>query len=84
MRGQLLNAIDNYLLGYSTRQQLEDWLIANLQSILNSGDQIAIEIANNIDADFVEFDEGLLDELTLRDRLQKYFSDAPRAQTIAP
>jgi len=72
MLTQLLNYMDSYLLAHCTRRDLETWLLSNLQIILDSGEKAAIDLANKVDADLVEFGEGLMDELTLREHLQSY------------
>lgn len=48
--------------------------MSNLQRILDSGDEAAINIANEIDADLVQLGEGLLNEATLREHLQSLIS----------
>lgn len=73
---ELLNHIDSYLLGQSTLQHLEEWLLSNLQNILDSADQKAIDLANKIDADLVELAEGLIEESTIREYLQCYLMDS--------
>lgn len=72
MFSQLLNRIDSYLVLRSTVRDLETWLLSNLQQILNSGDKELIELANKVDADFMELGEGLVDEATLRNRFDSY------------
>ena len=72
MLTELLNRIDSYLLLHCTLRDLEAWLLSNLQRILDSGEEAAIELANEVDADFVQLGEGLIDELTFRERLQGY------------
>ena len=72
MLRQLLDRIDCYLLLRCTVRDLETWLVSSLQEILNSGDSKAIEVANEVDADLVELGEGLIDELTFRERLEGY------------
>ena len=64
--------MDSYLLLHCTRRELETWLLSNLQRILDSGEEAAIDLANKVDADLVELGEGLMDELTFRERLQGY------------
>ena len=64
--------MDSYLLLHCTRRELETWLLSNLQRILDSGEEAAIDLANKVDADLVELGEGLMDELTFRERLQSY------------
>lgn len=72
MLTQLLNHIDSYLVLHSTLQDLEAWLVSNLQRILDSGEEATIGLANELDADLVQLGEGLIDELTFRERLQSY------------
>ena len=69
---QLLSYLYRYLGGHCTLQDVEGRLLSNLQEILDSGDEKAIEVANQIDADFVELGENLIDEATLRERLESY------------
>ena len=77
---ELLNRIDSYLLGESTLRYLEEWLLSNLQKIIDSVDQKAIDLANWIDADLVELSEGLTDEATIREYLQRYVMNS---QTVS-
>ena len=72
MLTQLLNHIDSYILSRYTLRDLETWLVSNLQQILDSGEETAIDLANKVDADLVELGEGLIDELTFREHLQGY------------
>ena len=76
MFNELLNSIDSFLLGQSTLEDLENWLVAHLQDILDSGDQRATNIANQVDADLVEYGEGLVNISTLVERLQSYVFNA--------
>ena len=69
---QLLNQIDSYILFRCTLRDLEVWLISNLQRIIDAGEEATIDLANEIDADLVQLGEGLIDELTFRERLQSY------------
>ena len=79
MLTELLNKIDSYLRGDTDLLGLEDWVVGHLQDVLDSGDETAIDIANRIDADLIEFGEGLLDTPSLNNRLQRYLYNA---QTI--
>ena len=74
----LVSQIDRYLVGDSSVRELEAWLVAHLQSILDSGDRRAVDLANQLDADLVELSERLIDEDGLRARL-----DARRRQSEA-
>lgn len=72
MLRQVLNYVNDYLNSYCTLRDLQTWLLSNLQRILDSGDEAAIEVANQIDADLVEFGEGLIDETAVRERIESY------------
>ena len=74
MDRELLDHIRDYLNDHCTLQDLESWLLSNMQRILDSGDEAAIDVANEIDADLVELGEGLLDEVTFREHLQSLSS----------
>ena len=71
---ELLDQIYRYINGLCTLQDLESWIVLNLQRILDSGDDETIEIANRIDADLIGIGEGLIEETTLREYLQSYIS----------
>lgn len=68
----LLVQFDRYLTGRTSLRDLEGWLVSNLQQILDSGDETAIQAANQIDVDLVEFGEGLIDEATLVERIASW------------
>ena len=57
---ELLDQTDRYLVGDQTDRDLEAWVIANLQRILDSGDSAAINLANEVDVGFVELHEGIV------------------------
>lgn len=69
MLKELLDNIRLYLDGSRSLYGLEEWLISNLQRILDSGNSESIDIANDIDGCLVEIAEGTLDERALRDNL---------------
>lgn len=69
MLREILQHIRDYINGLSSLQALEEWLLANLQQVLDSGDNDAIRIANELDAGIVELGENLIDESALRDNL---------------
>lgn len=74
MLQQVLTCAYKYLNGFWTLKDLQTWLLSNLQRILESGDRAAIEMANEIDADLVELNEGLVSEMEVRARLASYVS----------
>jgi hypothetical protein len=69
MLSALLSHLETYLNDGCPLQELERWLVAHLQEILDARDQAAIELANQIDAALVEFSAGVLDEVALRQQL---------------
>ena len=66
---ELLDSVNRYLIGVLSAHDLEGWVVANLQRVMDSGDPKAIRIANEIDALFVELGEGIINLDTLRDQL---------------
>lgn len=68
----LVDHVGRYLSGRYSLRDLEKWLVSNLQSILNSNDAKAIHLVNQVDADLMELSEGLLDEVTVRRRIETY------------
>ena len=65
----LVQVLVQYLSGARSTPELEEWLIGNLQGLLDSGDNGAIELANQVDALFVEMSEGLISEGQLRESI---------------
>ena len=72
MRQEFLQQLIDYLNGRYTIQEFEAWMLSNLGVILNSGDGELIDMANDIDADFMEFSEGIINEKVLKERLMGY------------
>ena len=58
---RLLDRIDRYLVGELTARNLERWLLANLQGLIDSGDEKVLALANKVDAGFVQLDENIID-----------------------
>lgn len=92
MLNELLYQVESYLNGKCTLKDLEGWLLSNLQAILDSSDEKAVSLADELDADLVELGEGLIDETTLRGRLESRiksmetlsfsFPETERSETI--
>ena len=72
MEKEIRARVEQFLVGRTSLSDLEAWLVGNLQLILDSGDAAAVALANALDADIVQFDEGLLDERELVERLAMY------------
>lgn len=79
LRSHFLASLEQYLGHQASLQEVGEWLLAHLQEILDSGDRDTIRLANQVDADLVEFNEGLIDESILRERLERY-----RASNASP
>jgi hypothetical protein len=75
LRSDLIDKVEHYLTGKSSDRELEGWVVANLQWILNSGDTVAIHLADEVDASFVEVGEGIIDRAELRSRLNDLVSE---------
>ena len=71
---ELLARIERYLNNKLTLKNLENWLLYNLQAILDSNDQLAIRVANEVDADFVQLSEGIIGESIIKMRLESYLA----------
>lgn len=66
----LLSALSRYAAGLSSARDLEVWLVSELQTILDSGDQEAIDLANQVEGRLIEFSDGLMPEAELRDDIE--------------
>ncbi len=78
----LLETIDRYLHGVATLQDLETWLLSNLQQILTAGDVQAMALANQLDADLIDLREGLLDTEAFRARLARELREVGTAGAV--
>ena len=58
----LLTELSRYSDGLSTARDLETWLVSELQNVLDTGDQEAIGLANEVDGILVELSEALTSE----------------------
>lgn len=72
MLQELIKAVDEYLVGGRTLRDIEAWLAAGTRAIRASGDQRAADFANELDADLVDFGEGLINETEIRERWEGY------------
>jgi hypothetical protein len=83
MRSSLQSQAEAYLAGRLSCEDLELWLVGNLQDILDSGDTVGVTAANATDADLIELNDGLLSEAEFRERLGEHLqlvgSDSPRS-----
>ena len=81
LRNQLATVLNRFSIGASALDEVQSWLLAHLQAILDSQDALAIEAANELDSDLVQLGEQLIDEATFFGRIETWLS---RLQTISP
>jgi len=74
MVAELVAAVDAYLVGRWTLQELEAWLAARTRAIYGSGDRRAMDLANKLEADLIDLGEGVADEATIRKHWEGYLS----------
>lgn len=58
----VLDQLRSYLNRTLSLRQLEDWVLANLQSILDAGDQNSIKLIDEVDVLLMEVADGELSE----------------------
>ena len=68
---ELYLELRRYLSGAADAAALEDWVVAHLQLILDSGDAAAIRLADELDVSLVELGEGIIDAPAFRERLAR-------------
>ena len=56
----MIEELEKYVCGSSSEKDLERWVISNYQQILDSGEESAAMLANEINALFVEQSEDLV------------------------
>lgn len=79
LRTHLVAWSQRYLNNEASREELGKWLLSHLQDILDSGDERAITLANQIDTDLVELSEDIIDDSLFRQRLEHYLA----SQTVS-
>ena len=64
----VLAHLESYLNDQCALQDFEQWLVGNLQKILDSQDIAAMKLTNQVDATLIELSAGVLDEVDVRQR----------------
>jgi len=62
MYHKIIEELKKYSSGAASEKDLERWMISSYQQVLDSGEEPAVMLANEIDALFVEQSEGLVSE----------------------
>ena len=78
---EIAERVTGYLLGENAKDELESWLLVNLQRILESKDTEAINIANEVDVLLVELGEGIIEPMGFRRRLASLIEGADKVPT---
>ena len=71
LHSELYAEMSRYLSGATDAAALEDWVVAHLQLILDSGDAAAISLADELDVSLVELGEGIISPAAFRERLAR-------------
>lgn len=71
LHAELYAEMSRRLSGATDAAALEDWVVAHLQLILDSGDAAAISLADELDVSLVELGEGIIDSDAFRERLAR-------------
>ena len=79
MRNEFVSIVSKFLDGSLSLVEMQEWILSRLQTILDSGDSVCAEIANEIDADLISLSEELMDESVFIKRLYGF---RDRLQTI--
>ena len=71
LRAELYAELSRCLSGATDAAALEDWVVAHLQLILDSGDAAAISLADELDVSLVELGEGIVSPAAFLERLAR-------------
>lgn len=73
MYEQILEQLKQFQARELSDQQLEAWILSHLQQILHSGDERGIDLANELDALFIQTGENLLSHEMLTNVINSVF-----------
>ena len=77
LHAELYAELSRCLSGAIDAAALEDWVVAHLQLILDSGDAAAISLADELDVSFVERGESIISPAAFRERLARLENTIP-------
>jgi hypothetical protein len=75
MRAKLIAEIFRYVSGEAGINDLHGWLVAHLQAIQGSGDDVAMKIADQLDVDLIHLSDGVVSEQTVWEHLVKVIQE---------
>jgi hypothetical protein len=74
MHDQILEQLKQFEFGQLNDKKLEEWLLSHLQLILDSREDRAIDLANELDALFIQEHEGLVSAEEMRFHIDALFT----------
>ena len=80
VRTELVTALNSFLRSSISLNELQEWVLSNLQKILDSNDSVTISVVNEVDSDLIGMSEGLLGESTFVENLDGWIN---RLQNIS-
>lgn len=69
---ELMEILHAYLNDEISLDDLESWLVINLQDFINVNDAETMKIVDELDADLVEYGMGTLEEIDVYERVREY------------
>jgi len=75
-KDQILQIFRDYLSGKMRLSNLEDWILSHIQGILNSGDQEAIAMIDQVDAFLIEIGVGVASEKDILNAISGFVANA--------
>lgn len=74
MYSVLIHMLKQYFLHSLSKEALEEWLVMQLQPIIDSRDERAIDVANQLDSLFIEMGEGIAIDADLQGLVEQLLS----------
>ena len=74
LHDQILEQLKQFEYGLVDEKKLEEWVLSHLQQILDSGENRAIELANDLDALFIQEGEGIISSAEIRQNIAMLFA----------
>ena len=78
----LLHELKRYVLSQSSASALESWILSHYQQTIDSGDERVIDLANELNALFVEYGEDVITEQDLNCELEMILHREESSQTF--
>ncbi len=72
---EMLDKINGYLSGAYSDDELEGWIVSNIQRSMDLGDATTSHILDEVDVSFVELGEGIITLAEFKERLAQLTAD---------